>query len=94
MNNLILVTLLIGVIAVIIGVIIFYLMQKKQNDGSVKEPDYRALFIMGISFLPMGIIFTATINPATIGFVGTGIIYMAIGSANRDKWDKKGGIKK
>ncbi len=44
---------------------------------------------MGISFLPMGIIFTATISPAFIGFVGMGISYMAIGLANRDNWDKK-----
>jgi len=37
----------------------------------------------------MGIIFTAAINPAFIGFVGMGIIYMAIGLANRDKWKKE-----
>jgi hypothetical protein len=41
---------------------------------------------MGICFLPMGIIFTTTINPGFIGFIALGIVYMAIGLANKDKW--------
>jgi hypothetical protein len=37
----------------------------------------------------MGIIFTSSVNPGFVGFIGLGIIYMAIGLANRDKWKKK-----
>ena len=85
----ILITILLGIIAVIIGVIVFFTLRKNQKEGITREVDYRAFFIMGISFLPMGIIFTATINPGFIGFIGMGIIYMAIGLANRDKWKKK-----
>ncbi len=80
---------LIVAVLVVIGLILTLVMFKKQKEGPNKEPDYRAFFIMGISFLPMGIIFTATISPAFIGFVGMGISYMAIGLANRDNWDKK-----
>ena len=45
---------------------------------------------MGISFLPIGIVFTVSISPAFVGFTGIGICYMAIGLANKDKWKKKG----
>ena len=89
MNSWILVTLLIGVFAVIVGVIVFYIMLKKQKEGTVKDPDYRAFFIMGISFLPIGIIFTTTISPAFISFIALGVLYMLIGLSNRDKWKKK-----
>jgi hypothetical protein len=37
----------------------------------------------------LGIILTASTNPGFIGFIGLGIVYMAIGLANRDKWKKK-----
>jgi hypothetical protein len=41
---------------------------------------------MGICFLPLGIIFTTTLNPGFIGFIVLGIAYTAIGLANKDKW--------
>ena len=43
---------------------------------------------MGISFLPMGIIFTAVINPGFLGITAMGLINLAIGLANRHKWKK------
>ena len=62
---------------------------KKKKEGKIEEPNYQAFFTMGISFLAMGIVFSAAVGPAFLGFVGIGIIYMAIGLANRDKWKKK-----
>ena len=55
----------------------------------VIEPNYEVFFILGIFFLPMGIVLMITIdNPAFIGITGMGLIYMVIGLANRDKWKK------
>ena len=55
----------------------------------VIEPNYQVFFILGIFFLPMGIVLMITIdNPAFIGITGMGLIYMVIGLANRDKWKK------
>jgi len=56
----------------------------------MKEVDYRAFFIMGISFLLLGIVLTFVIgNPGFIGFMVLGIAYIAIGLANKDKWKKE-----
>ena len=47
------------------------------------EPDYRVFFILGITWLPIGI---ATDNP---GLWGMGAVFMAIGLANRSKWKEQ-----
>ena len=50
----------------------------------------KILSIMGICLLPMGIIFMTTLlNPGFIGFTFMGLFYIAIGLANREKWEKK-----
>ena len=59
---------------------------KKQNF------DYKALFILGISFIGVGVVFLAAVNKAIgIAFIAMSIIYMIIGLKNKDKWenDKK-----
>jgi hypothetical protein len=89
MNGLIL--LVIGIIALmfILGVFLTLIYLKKRKDGSFKEPDYQAFFVMGLCFLPLGIIFTFTINLGFIGFMGLGIFYIALGLANKDKWERR-----
>ena len=87
MNEWLIILLGIGMITIILGVLVAW---KKRKDGKSKETDYRAFFIMGISFLPLGIVMTITIgNPGMLGLTALGIIYMIMGLANRDKWKKK-----
>ena len=44
------------------------------------QPNYRAFFIIGLSWIPLGI---ATKNPA---FTALGVVFMVLGLKNRDKW--------
>jgi len=76
-------------IAAIAGIILAINFLKKKSDGEINEPNYKALFIIGISFLPMGIIFFSIIGPAFMGFTAMGLIFLIIGAANRDKWNKE-----
>ena len=80
MNNYLVLSLLIGiaVLAILFAVIFIY-----RNKGQRIEPDYRVFFILGITWLPLGI---ATDNP---GFLGLGAVFMAIGLANWSKWKKE-----
>ena len=74
-------------ITIFVLVITVILMKKKRINEGKKEVDYRAFFIMGISFLPLGLILTFAVgNPGFIGFIGLGVCYIAIGLANKDKW--------
>ena len=89
MNGLILIIFGIIVILVILGVILTLIYLIKKEHKRFEEPDYQAFFIMGISFLPLGIVFMVAVSPAFIGFTGIGLCYMAIGLANKDKWKKR-----
>ena len=64
----------------IIGLGIFLVARKK---GAKMEPDYRVFFILGITWLPIGI---ATDNP---GLLGMGAIFMIAGLANKKKWKEE-----
>jgi hypothetical protein len=83
---------MIGILFITIFILIVTVlwMKKKGNEGKRKEIDYRVFFIMGISFLPLGIVLTFVVgNPGFIGFMGLGIAYIAIGLANKDKWKRE-----
>ena len=81
-----------GILAllVLIGIILILIVWKKKKEGIVKEPNYQVFFVLGITWLPVGIVFLFAVN-SVIGFafMAMGIAYLAIGMANRDKWKKK-----
>ena len=59
---------------------------KKALNEKNKEINYLSLFLLGISLVSVGLIFTVAINPAFIFIMASGLGLMAIGLANRDKW--------
>ena len=90
MSELILISLLIVAILVVIGLVLTFVVYKKKKEGKMKETNYQVFFMIGIIWLPVGVVFMITINSAIgIAFMAMGIVYMAIGLANRDKWEKK-----
>lgn len=83
---------MIAILLITIFVLILTVLWVKKNRNSepIKEVDYRVFFIMGISFLPLGIVLSFVVgNPGFIGFIGLGICYIVIGLANKDKWKKE-----
>jgi len=70
----------IAILIVLIGIAAVTIIKARKEP---KEPDYRTWFIMGISWIPLGI---ALDNP---GFWAMGLIFMIIGLANKDKWKKE-----
>ena len=47
-----------------------------------RVPNYRALFIIGLAWLPLGIIFQNNV------FLGVGAIFFITGLSNKKKWDQ------
>ena len=78
---------LVALTIVAIGIILALLVFKMRRERKVQKVDYRAFFVIGISFLAIGA-GLMTINPGFMGFTGIGIVYMIIGLANKDKWPK------
>ena len=73
------------VIIVLIAILLTYFIvisSSKQKEEK-RTPNYRALFIIGISWLPIGI---ATDNTA---FWVIGLVFLITGLANKDKWGQE-----
>jgi hypothetical protein len=75
------------VVAVVILAILAIFVFKRKGWNS--EVDYRRYFNMGIIWLPFGIVFYL-IFESLIGLVFfiIGLVYLAIGLKNKDKWGK------
>lgn len=74
----------IGLIVILIGTIVMYKVKKERI-----EPDYRTLFILGIIFMGTGSAMISTLGTSSMGMFALGLIYMAVGIANKDKWKKQ-----
>ena len=85
----IIVGLAIGMVFVAIGIVLVFVTAKKRHQGI--EPDYRTLYIMGIIWAPIGLVLWITLdNPGMIGLSVMGMVFLALGIANRDKWQERG----
>jgi 4-amino-4-deoxy-L-arabinose transferase-like glycosyltransferase len=90
MNEWVLILAIIAILALSVGVLLVLVVWKRKKVGKIgEETNYQAFFIMGVSFIGLGIALTATVNVGFLGFIALGIIYLIIGLANRDKWKKK-----
>ncbi len=81
-------------ILIALGVLIALIAWKKKKEGAFEEPNYRAFFVMGIAWVPVGIVSTIVFYVLDIPFIigmpllAMGILYFTIGLVNRDKWKK------
>ena len=79
--------------AVLLGLAIFLGARaiKDQRSGKTRNVNYRAIFFVGVSLFPIGIIISiAEDNSGLLGTTALGLAYMAIGLSNRDKWKSRG----
>jgi len=71
--------LIIAIAVILIILLLFFVVARKQEK---KPPNFRALFILGLAFIPLGI---STDNYA---FSVAGAIFFIAGLANKKKWEK------
>lgn len=90
LNDWILISALIFGVLLIIALILTFVVLKKKKEDKLSETNYQIFFNIGVIWIPVGVVFMVAINPAIgIAFMGMGVAYVAIGLANRDKWEKK-----
>jgi hypothetical protein len=73
--------ILITIVLILIISFAFFVVNSKKKGR--KETDYRIFFIIGATFIPIGI---ATDNQA---FFILGLVFIAISLINKDRWEKK-----
>jgi len=79
------VPIVIAILVIVLAVV--FIAKLKQGKGKslrkTNPEDHQALFVIGIAFIPIGI---GTGNNV---FIILGIVFMIIGIAHKDEWDKK-----
>ena len=65
-----------------LGLLVVFVVAQRGKEGPL-EPDYRVLFILGVTWVPVGI---ATDN---VGLWGMGVALLAVGLAHRDQWKEE-----
>ena len=88
------------IVGVIIGLILIGILVvmafKWKREGKSQGTNYRALFILGIIFFPLGVIYEITFFVSStkvflilgLSFIAMGLSYIAISLANKNKWTK------
>jgi len=81
MNTNLSIDLFIVIGLIVIGLaIVLYSQFKKEKI----KPNYRLFFILGMTWVPLGVVFYKTTR--NISFLIMGVIFLIIGLINKDKW--------
>jgi hypothetical protein len=90
-----LIAALIFAVSIILAIALVVILRKKRDSIKTTETNYRVFFIIGVGLAPTGlawmVVSLLTELSITIGlpFFILGVSYLAIGLANRDKWNTK-----
>lgn len=72
---------------IVIGLVVLAVTLRRRKQEEVRPIDYRTFFILGICWLPMGIVFWIVMDLAFgIPLFVMGATFFTIGLVNRDKW--------
>jgi len=94
MSGLPLIFLLVAIGLFLLGMLLPWAAWRKKKEGKQQTPNYRSLFILGATFLSLGIIYEVVFFVSDVkaflvlglAFMAMGLSYLAIGLANRTKW--------
>ncbi len=73
-------------IPVIVGIallLILFMVVAASRGKEKMVPNYRAMFVLGICFMPIGIASDSS------AFLPLGIVFMLVGLKNKDKWGQE-----
>ena len=77
-------------IAILMGIIVALIVRKKKRDEKLEKANYRAFFIMGITWVPFSIVLMIIAFILQIPFymgiplLAIGLVYLLVGFKNRD----------
>ena len=74
---------IIGGILLLAGIVVLFVALRRIREGKTQEPDYYAYFILGITWVPLGVLMMAfllatgnsKLLPLTFSLIGMGLVY-------------------
>ncbi len=85
--------IVVGILIAFVALVFFISSAMGKKKNSKKEINYYTLFVMGMCFMPLGVIGIATENYGFMGLTGLGVVYMAAGLSHRNEWPQNKKIK-
>jgi hypothetical protein len=79
----------IAALALVLAVIVLLVIWRKRQQGKPVETDYYTLFVMGMIFLPVGLVLMITFDMGYGGIAGLGAVYIIVGWLRRDQWKNR-----
>ena len=78
------------ILLIIFGIIAAVVATSNKKKGIKRKTDYYTFFIIGITWLPFGILMTIMDPDTSIGNIFTilGLVYAIIGLSHKDQWKK------
>ena len=74
-------SILIGLLIVGLALVVYV---RQRCGKQTCTPDYRGFFIIGLIWVPLGVVFYIT--SGNIAFLGMGVVFLLLGLANKAKW--------
>jgi heme/copper-type cytochrome/quinol oxidase subunit 2 len=74
------------VLLVVLGIVFAW---KLRNKNWEHQTDYRAFFWIGLIWTAIGIPYMFIFDSSMSFLLIMGVVFLAIGAANKDKWDQK-----
>ena len=81
--------IMIGVVAALVVLVAIVFVFKRKKGKIEEDADYRAFFLMGISWIMIGLPMTIFYGFEFNALFAMGIIFTIMGAANRPKWKKE-----
>lgn len=85
-----LLVIVLGVLALVIVVLVGLIALVKRRGAENKEIDYRIFFVLGLAWMPAGVVGFLMGNYAMAGMLAIGIVFFIVGAAKRDQWKENG----
>lgn len=74
------------ILLLVVGLLTLLILMRFWKESKTKEQDFRVFFVLGMIFLPLGIVLSLVVSMGFLGIAVVGFIDIVIGLVYRGKW--------
>lgn len=74
------------ILLLVVGLLTLLILMRSRKEIKTKEQDFRVFFVLGMIFLPLGIVLSLVVSMGFLGIAVVGFIDIVIGLIYRGKW--------
>ena len=74
------------ILLLVVGILTLLILMRFWKESKIKEQDFRVFFVLGMIFLPLGIVLSLVVSMGFLGIAVVGFLDILIGLFYRGKW--------